>query len=43
MGDSAHTTHHTNPVKKSAPYLFLGDENIFKKSATLVPRRIGVE
>jgi hypothetical protein len=36
MGDSAHTTHHTNPRKKSAPPLFLGDENIFQKSATLV-------
>jgi hypothetical protein len=38
MGDSAHTTHHTNPGKKSAPPLFLQDENIFQKSATLVPR-----
>ena len=36
MGDSAHTTHHTNPGKKSAPPLFLEDENIFQKSATLV-------
>jgi hypothetical protein len=31
MGDSAHTTHHTNPGKKSAPPLFLEDENIFQK------------
>jgi hypothetical protein len=38
MGDSAHTTHHTNPGKKSAPPLFPEDENIFQKSATLVPR-----
>jgi hypothetical protein len=37
MGDSAHTTHHTNPGKKSAPFLFLGDENIFQKSASVVP------
>jgi hypothetical protein len=36
MGDSAHTTHHTNPEKKSAPPLFLEDENIFQKSAPLV-------
>jgi hypothetical protein len=36
MGDSAHTTHHTNPGKKSAPSLFLEDKNIFQKSATLV-------
>jgi hypothetical protein len=36
MGDSAHTTHHTNPRKKSAPPLFLKDENIFQKSTTLV-------
>jgi hypothetical protein len=40
MGDSAHTTHHTNPEKKSAPPLFLEDENIFQKSATLVLSRI---
>jgi hypothetical protein len=33
MGDSAHTTHHTNPGKKSAHPLFLEDENIFQKSA----------
>jgi hypothetical protein len=38
MGDSAHTTHHTNPGKKSAPPLFLEVDNIFKISATLVPR-----
>jgi hypothetical protein len=36
MGDSAHTTHHTNPEKKSAPPLFLGDENFFQKSASVV-------
>ena len=37
MGDSAHTNHHTNPGKKSAPPLFLEDENIFQKSASMVP------
>jgi hypothetical protein len=31
MGDSAHTTHHTNLGKKSAPPLFLEDENISQK------------
>jgi hypothetical protein len=36
MGDSAHTTHHTNPGKKSATPLFPKDENIFQKSASLV-------
>jgi hypothetical protein len=36
MGDSAHTTHHTNPEKKSAPPLFLEDENIFQNSASVV-------
>jgi hypothetical protein len=36
MGDSAHTTPHTNPGTKSAPPLFLEDENIFQKSAPLV-------
>ena len=36
MGDSAHTTHHTNPGKKSAPPLFLKDENFFQKSASMV-------
>ena len=36
MGDSAHTTHHTNPEKKSAPPLFLEDENFFQKSASVV-------
>jgi hypothetical protein len=36
MGDSAHTTHHTNPEKKLAPPLFLEDENIFQKSARVV-------
>ena len=37
MGDSAHTTHHTNPGKKSAPPLFPEDENFFQKSARVVP------
>ena len=36
MGDSAHTTHHTNPGNKSAPPLFLDDEDIFQKSARVV-------
>jgi hypothetical protein len=36
MGDSAHTTHHTNLGKKSAPPLFLIDENFFQKSASMV-------
>jgi hypothetical protein len=36
MGDSAHTTQHTNPAKKSALPLFLKDENIFQKSASVV-------
>ena len=40
MGDSAHTTHHTNPEKKLAPPLFLEDENIFQKSASVVLSRI---
>ena len=33
MGDSAHTTHHTNPGEKPAPPLglFVKDENIFSK------------
>jgi hypothetical protein len=39
MGDSAHTTHHTNPGKKS----FLEDENIFQKSAPLVECGIAIE
>jgi hypothetical protein len=39
MGDSAQTTHHTNPGKKSAPPLFLEDENIFQKSASVVLSR----
>jgi hypothetical protein len=43
MGDSAHTTHHTNPGKKSAPPLFLGDENIFQKSASVVAPGIAIE
>jgi hypothetical protein len=37
VGDSGHTAHHTNPEKKSAPSLFLEDENIFQKSARVVP------
>jgi hypothetical protein len=40
MGDSAHTTHHTNPDKKSAPFLFQKDENIFQKSARVILSRI---
>jgi hypothetical protein len=36
MGDSAHTTHHTNPGKKSAPPLFLEYENFFKKYRSMV-------
>jgi hypothetical protein len=36
MGDSAHTTHPTNPEKKTAPPLFLEEENIFQKSARVV-------
>ena len=43
MGDSAHTTHHTNPGKKSAPPLFLEDENFFQKSARVVLVGIVVE
>jgi hypothetical protein len=43
MRDSAHTTHHTNPAKKSALPLFLEDENIFQKSATLVRCGIVIE
>jgi hypothetical protein len=31
MGDSAHTTNHTNPGKKCAPPLFLEDQNFFSK------------
>jgi hypothetical protein len=31
MGDSPHTTHHTNQNQKSAPPLFLKYENIFQK------------
>ena len=41
MGDSAHTTHHTDPGGKPAPPLFLEDENFFQKSVTLV--RWGIE
>jgi hypothetical protein len=37
MGDSNHTTHHTNPGKNSATLLFLEDENIFQKFASMVP------
>jgi hypothetical protein len=43
MGDSAHTTHHTNPGEKSAPPLFLEDENIFQKSARVVLCGIAIE
>jgi hypothetical protein len=43
MGDSAQTPHDTNPGKKSASSLFLGDENIFKKSASMVTRGISKE
>ena len=43
MGDSAHTTHHTDPGGKPAPPLFLEDENFFQKSATLVERGIEIE
>ena len=43
MRDSAHTTHHTNPGTKSAPPLFLEDENIFQKSAYVVVGGIAVE
>jgi hypothetical protein len=43
MGDSAHTTHHTNQGKKSAPPLLLEDENIFQKSASVVVGGIAVE
>jgi hypothetical protein len=43
MGDSAHTTHHTNPGKKSAPHLVLKDENIFQKSASMVRCGIPIE
>jgi hypothetical protein len=42
MGDSAHTTHHTNPKKISTTPLFLEDENIFQKSAPLVVDRIAI-
>jgi hypothetical protein len=38
MGDSAHTTHHTNLGKKSAPPLFLEDEKIVQKSASMGAR-----
>jgi hypothetical protein len=43
MGDSAHTAHHTNPGKKSAPPLFLEYENIFQKLASVVVRGIAKE
>jgi hypothetical protein len=36
MGDSAHTTRHTSP-EKFRPFPFFGYENIFQKSAPLVP------
>ena len=42
MGDSAHTTHHTNPGEKPAPPLglFVKDENIFSKIAIKVKPRV---
>ena len=40
MGDSAHTAHHTNPGKKSAPPLFLEDENTVQKLDRVV--RFGI-
>ena len=43
MGDSAHTTHHTNPGKKSAPPFFFVDENFFQKSARVVVGGIAIE
>jgi hypothetical protein len=36
MGDSAHTTHHTNPEKNQRSPPFLEDTNIFQKSARVV-------
>jgi hypothetical protein len=36
MGDSADTTHHTNLGKNQPPPIFLEDENIFQKSASMV-------
>jgi hypothetical protein len=43
MGDSAHTTHHTNLGKASAPTLFFPeDENISQKSARVVPFGIAI-
>jgi hypothetical protein len=39
MGDSAHTTHHTNPRKKSAHRLFLEDKNIFQKIGSRITNR----
>jgi hypothetical protein len=43
MGDTNHTTHHTNPGEKSVPSLFLEDENIFQKSARVVLPGISIE
>jgi hypothetical protein len=43
MGDSAHTTHHTDPETKSAPPPFLEDENIFQKSASVGVGGVAVE
>ena len=43
MEDSAQSAHHTNPEKKSGPPLFLEDENIFQKSASVVVGGIAVE
>jgi hypothetical protein len=42
MVDSAHTTHHKNPGKASATALLFEDENIFQKSARMVPSGIAV-
>jgi hypothetical protein len=43
MGDSAHTTHHTNPGEKSAPPFFSRMRTFFKKSASMVPREIRLD
>jgi hypothetical protein len=39
MGDFAHTTHHTNPGKKSGPPLFLEDKIPWGIQFPTVPRR----
>jgi hypothetical protein len=36
MGDSAHTTHHTNPEKKQHPLFFSKMRTFFQKSASVV-------